>query len=122
MEQNIIKKQKHANPTKKWRKQVLQNAAIPFRPTNQVALFLNGSENKSLIINKALEFYKEYIEDTKKIMDDLSLKFPGDWRYINRKNGKHITAKCLKLKQICNKLKSPKTEDSEGKSFNSFPR
>lgn len=76
----------------KQRKQVLQNSPECFRPTNQVKQFLENQNNKTITINNAIEFYIES-RDVDNLLTKLCLRFPFNWRRVNRRNGQFIKQK-----------------------------
>ncbi len=78
-------KEKHRNPISIWRKQVLQNQAVAFRPVNNVLKMLNEQINRSQLINNALLFWKFYKGDLQDFLMMLKKRHPLDWKYVNRK-------------------------------------
>jgi len=81
-------KEKHEVHSSQWRKQVLQNKPIIFRPSNLQSSFLSQVVNKSKVIREALDFWRLYSTDLQKFLITVKKRHPLDWRYINRKNTK----------------------------------
>lgn len=76
---------------------VLQNKPMAFRPTNQVKEFLSDKNNKSKVINEAIEQLIQS-RDVDNYLTRLALRFPFNWRRVNRKNSFFITNKMKEMK------------------------
>ncbi|MEJ2267547.1 MAG: hypothetical protein P8X70_00530 [Nanoarchaeota archaeon] len=42
----------------------------------------------------------KFVQEPQKLLDEMSLMYPLDWRYVNRKNGKVINEKYKFLKKL----------------------
>lgn len=101
-----IKERKHPGYFTKSR---ITKYPIAFRANSEVAYFLGlkGTDSialeKSQIINKALQFYKQYIEDKQKFMTKIAYLHPYDWRYVNRKLSKQIKERIREIEKEINR-------------------
>lgn len=71
---------------------------ISFKPNKKEKEFLEMQDNKSDSIHKALEMLMSIRENPNNLLSELSLKYPINWRKINRRNGQKINQKLKELK------------------------
>ena len=71
-----------------------------FRPTSKINNFLENQEDKSATIREAMELLILKRCNPDLLLDQLSKRYPLNWRRINRRNGSWITNKIKELKNV----------------------
>ncbi|GAH27049.1 unnamed protein product [marine sediment metagenome] len=88
----------HYTP-QQYSKNAVGQKATSFRPTSEIDHFLKGT-NKTQVIKQAILFWKRYITDKQGFLVMLADRHSEDWRYVNKKMGRHINENIRAIKSV----------------------
>jgi len=72
-----------------YKKPVLLNEPVTFKPNPKNVQFLNSINeveiNRNKLLNDALELWQDFTNNPKRLLQILKFRYPREWKYISRR-------------------------------------